>query len=52
MSHGKKMGKMKAKLYQTDYKGNENIALDCKANSEYKLVNPYEYILKTLYFVL
>jgi hypothetical protein len=41
VSHSKKIGKMKARLYQTDHKGTDIVSLDCKANAEYKLINPH-----------
>jgi len=42
VSHGKKIGKMTAKIYQTDRNGIENNSIDEKAEkNEYKLINPH-----------
>ena len=53
VNHSKRIGKMKAKLYQTDKSGNEMLCIDEKGlNGEYKLIHPHDQIEKQIYFVL
>lgn len=53
ISHSKKIGKIHARLYQTDRNGAEDLSLDNPNNqTEYRLINPHEQIEKTIYFIL
>ena len=53
VNHSKRIGKMKAKLYQTDKTGNEMVCIDEKGhNNEYKLIHPHDQIEKQIFFVL